>query len=187
MLSGRRANGEIDSRRSIALNHLMQPGEALGVAAQVAVTLAGFAGIVVVFRPQSVHQWSALDKFRLQLLLTNSALPLADALFGMFLLTVTPSIPSIWQWCSGVAFSAQVLVIVLVRNPMRNIPREHFATVNRFLYYGVALLGTAAMALQSINMTRWNLFWPFFAMIFMHLIAALAQFVRMVLLPPHND
>ena len=51
----------------------MQPSEALGIAAQVAVTLAGFAGIVVVFRPDSVHRWSPLDKLRLQLLLINSA------------------------------------------------------------------------------------------------------------------
>jgi hypothetical protein len=36
----------------------MQPSEALGVAAQVAVTLAGFAGIVEAFRPQSVHECS---------------------------------------------------------------------------------------------------------------------------------
>ena len=35
----------------------MQPSEALGIAAQVAVTLAGFAGIVVVFRPDSVRRW----------------------------------------------------------------------------------------------------------------------------------
>jgi len=28
----------------------MEPGEALGLAAQVAVTLSGFAGVVVVFR-----------------------------------------------------------------------------------------------------------------------------------------
>jgi hypothetical protein len=104
----------------------------------------------------------------------------------MLLLTVTPPIASIWQWCSGVAFSVQILVIVLVRNPTRHIPREHFATINKSLYYGVALLGTAAMALQAINMARWNLFWPFFAMIFMHLIAALIQFIRMVLLAPHD-
>jgi hypothetical protein len=65
----------------------MQPSEALGIAAQVAVTLAGFAGIVVVFRPESVHRWSPLDKLRLELLLTNSALPLAEALFGMLVLT----------------------------------------------------------------------------------------------------
>jgi len=38
-----------------------------------------------------------------------------------------------------------------------------------------------------INFTVWNRFWPFFALIFMHLIAALSQFVRMVVLPPHSS
>jgi hypothetical protein len=54
----------------------MEPGEALGIAAQIAVTLAGFAGVVVVFRRESVHEWSAIDKLRLRLLLANSILPL---------------------------------------------------------------------------------------------------------------
>ena len=49
------------------------------------------------------------------------------------------------------------------------------------------MLGTAALVLQVINVTVWNRFWPFFALIFMHLIAALIQFVRMVLLPPHGS
>ena len=48
------------------------------------------------------------------------------------------------------------------------------------------MLGTAALVLQVINLTVWNRFWPFFALIFMHLIAALAQFIRMVLLAPHR-
>ena len=54
----------------------MEPGEALGIAAQIAVALAGFAGVVVVFRRESVHEWSLLDKLRLRLLLANSILPL---------------------------------------------------------------------------------------------------------------
>ena len=49
------------------------------------------------------------------------------------------------------------------------------------------MLGTAALALQVVNFTVWNRFWPFFAVIFMHLIAARIQFVRMVLLPPHRS
>ena len=53
----------------------MQPSEALSASAQVAVTLAGFAGVVVAFRSRSVHEWSKVDKFRLQILLSNSALP----------------------------------------------------------------------------------------------------------------
>jgi hypothetical protein len=38
----------------------MEPGEILSTAAQIAVALAGFAGVVVVFRRESVHEWSAL-------------------------------------------------------------------------------------------------------------------------------
>jgi len=57
----------------------MEPGEALSTAAQIAVALAGFASVVVVFRRESVHEWSPVDKFRLRLLLTNSILPLASA------------------------------------------------------------------------------------------------------------
>src|SRR5467141_2422607 len=47
----------------------MEPGEALATAAQIAVALAGFAGVVVAFRSSSLHEWSLLDKYRLWLLL----------------------------------------------------------------------------------------------------------------------
>jgi hypothetical protein len=165
----------------------MEPNEALGIAAQVAVTLAGFAGVVVIFRPQALHQWSALDKLRLQLLLTNSVLPLAYSLLGMLLLTVGPPLTDIWRWCSGVAFVTQILLIVFGRNPGRRIPSGQVQGVNKVLFYGVAVLVTAAMALQAINFARWNWFWPFFALIFVHLIAAVVQFMRMVLLVPEKE
>src|SRR5439155_26670757 len=80
----------LDSAPCCGLIGEMQPSEALGVAAQVAVTLAGFGGIVVVFRPQSVHQWSPLDRLGLTLLLMNSVVPLVFALFGMLLLCIDP-------------------------------------------------------------------------------------------------
>jgi hypothetical protein len=165
----------------------MEPNEALGVAAQVAVTLAGFAGVVVVFRPQALHQWSALDKFRLHLLLTNSVLPLAYSLLGMLLLTVHPPVADIWRWCSGIAFVTQICVIVFGGNPSRRIPSGQLSGVNKLLFYGIATLGTAAMALQAINFARWNWFWPFFAFIFVHLVAAVVQFMRMVLLVPEKE
>jgi hypothetical protein len=79
----------------------MEPSEALSTAAQIAVALAGFAGVVVVFRRESVHDWSAIDKFRLRLLLTNSILPRALCVIGLLLLTVKPVPAGIWRWCSG--------------------------------------------------------------------------------------
>src|SRR5947207_3034685 len=64
----------------------MEFGEALGIAAQIAITLAGFAGVVVVFRRESIHEWSPADKLRLRLLLTNSILPLVFCMIGILLL-----------------------------------------------------------------------------------------------------
>jgi len=39
------------------------------------------------------------------------------------------------------------------------------------------------MILQAINLAVWDRFWPFFAAIIVNLIAAIAQFVRFLLLP----
>ncbi len=73
----------------------MEPAEALSTAAQIAVTLAGFAGVIVVFRRESVHDWSPIDKYRLRLLLMNSILPLAFSVVGLLLLTIKPVPPGI--------------------------------------------------------------------------------------------
>ncbi|SRR6266536_17476 len=79
----------------------MEPGEALGIAAQIAVALAGFAGVVVVFRSGSLHEWPPIDKYRLWLLLSNAVLPLVLCLFAILLLTIRPTPLSIWHWCSA--------------------------------------------------------------------------------------
>jgi hypothetical protein len=84
-------------RDFLLLISLMEPGEALGTTVQVAVALAGFAGVVVVFRTESVHQWSAVDKFRLRLLLGNSVIPLTFCLFGLLLLVFSPPPTGIWR------------------------------------------------------------------------------------------
>ena len=165
----------------------MQSSEALDVAAQVAVTLAGFAGIVVVFRPQSVHEWSSLDRLRLRLLLMNSALPLGFALLGILLLSVDPPPVSIWRWCSGLSFAAEILVFVFMRNPRRRMSAADLSLVNKPIFFGIVVIVTAAIALQVVNFAVWNRFWPFFAVIFVHLIGAIVQFLRLVVLPPHTS
>jgi hypothetical protein len=68
----------------------MQPGEAPSSTAQIAVALAGFAGVVVAFRSSSLHEWSPLDRYRLWLLLSGALIPLFSCLLGMLLLTIEP-------------------------------------------------------------------------------------------------
>jgi hypothetical protein len=70
----------------------MEPGETLGIAAQIAVALAGFASLVVVFGRVSAHEWSPIDRFRLRQLLTNSMLPLAFCMIGLLLLAIRPAL-----------------------------------------------------------------------------------------------
>lgn len=165
----------------------MEPNEALGIAAQVAVALAGFAGVVVVFRPQSVPEWSRLDRFRLRLLLHNSVCPLAYALFGMLLLTIKPTPLWIWRECSlfGLLFQLPGAIIAF-KSSRRLVPAE-FPVANRMLFYGIAVVGLATLVLQLINVVKLNLFWPFFLAIVMHLLTGILQFTRMVLLLPEKE
>ncbi len=164
----------------------MEPGEALGIAAQIAVTLAGFAGVVVVFRHESVHEWSTADKLRLRLLLTNSILPLGLCMIGLLLLTIKPMPAGIWRWCSGFAFVLSLLFAITMtrmfrRLDLRQIQRER---VTRFIFYLFGTLGTVTMLLQLYNTVFLGAFWPFFAGIIFQLVTAMFQFARMILLPP---
>src|SRR5438067_10673451 len=113
----------------------MEPNEALGIAAQVAVALAGFAGVVVVFRPQAIHQWSAVDRFRLRLLLHNSICPLAYALFGMLLLTIKPAPIWIWRECSlfGLLFQLPGAILAF-RTPRKLTSTELLVSCNTPFY-----------------------------------------------------
>ena len=164
----------------------MEPGEALGIAAQIAVALAGFAGVVVVFRRESIHEWSPADKLRLRFLLTNSILPLGLCMIGLLLLTIKPMPPGIWRWCSGFAFVLSLLFAITMtrmfrRLDLRQIQRER---VTRFIFYLFGTLGTVTMLLQLYNTVFLGAFWPFFAGIIFQLVTAMFQFARMILLPP---
>jgi hypothetical protein len=117
----------------------------------------------------------------------NSALPLGLSMFGMLMLSVEPAPAWIWRWCSGIAFVAQVTIFIFMPNPRRRLSAVDLQAVNNAIFYGVAVIATAAAALQVINFAVWNRFWPFLTAVFVHLFAALAQFLRLILLPPHRS
>jgi len=164
----------------------MEPGEALGIAAQIAVSLAGFAGVVVVFRRESVHEWSPIDKFRLRLLLMNSVLPLALCMLGLLLLTIKPLPADIWSWCSGFAF---VILVLFGLTSMRLFRRLHlgqlqsYGRATHFVFNLFGILGTAMMLLQLYNAASLGAFWPFFTGIVFQLTGAMFQFMRIILMP----
>ena len=164
----------------------MEPGEALGIAAQIAVTLAGFAGVVVVFRREAVHEWSGIDKLRLRLLLANSILPLGLSMLGMLLLSIQPMPPGIWRWCSGIAFVVSFIAALTTTKYFRrlDVGQVQRERATRFVFYLFGMLGIAAGVLQLHNAVFLGVFWPFFTGIVFQVVTALFQFARMILLLP---
>ena len=60
---------------AVALAPANGPMGNISVAAQIAVTLTGFTGVVAVFGPGAVHEWDEGDRLRLRLLLFASIVP----------------------------------------------------------------------------------------------------------------
>jgi hypothetical protein len=99
---------------------IMEPGEALGLLRRLR-SHWPVAVVVVVFRPEAVHEWSGIDKLRLRLLLANSILPLGLSMLGLLLLTVEPMPPGIWRWCSGITLVAILLFVTAVTKMFRHL------------------------------------------------------------------
>ena len=160
----------------------MQPSEALSASVQVAVTLAGFAGVVVAFRNRSVHEWSKIDKFRLQILLTNSAIPFVLSILGMVLSSTTLDLATVWRLCSILAFVLIVLMASGYRTSYRRFSSAEFkASGGRLvIFYTGSIIGTGVTLLQLYNVITLQTFWPFFAEIATLLVLAMLQFIFLV-------
>src|SRR5712664_1090972 len=141
----------------------MQPSEALSASAQVAVTLAGFAGVVVAFRNRSVHEWSKIDKFRLQIVLTNSAIPFVLSIFAMALLSTNLDVATIWRLCSLFTFIMLVVMGSSYGAALRSFsPKEFKASGGRTaIFYTGGVAGIAVTVLQLYNVITLQTFWPF--------------------------
>jgi len=167
----------------------MEPGEALSAAAQIAVALAGFAGVVVAFREGSLHEWAPIDKYRLWLLLANSATPLICCLFGILVLTVKPAPAWIWGWCSVFATLVQVPFVIMNGRKLAHVGSNAVRNIGayRYVFFMMAIAGTGVIVCQIVNVALLNLFWIFFLGIAFQLALGIVQFTRMILLPPHTS
>lgn len=157
----------------------MSPSEALIAAAQIAVALAGFAGIAAAFGKGALHTWSASDVLRLRLLLTTGLLPLAWCLGALLLLSTNLRADLIWRTCSVV--SAVMLVSGLAPSGRRVSALTPSHDVNRNLFFATGVLGLAVALLQIYNALALGAFWPFYCMVVTSMLVCMLQFARLIL------
>jgi hypothetical protein len=163
----------------------MEPSTALSVSAQIAVTIAGFAGVVAVFRNEAVHDWGLVEKFWLRLLLINSILPLALSMVGLLFLAIAPEPTAIWRWCSGLAGLFLLPYATMILKNLVGFSPGQLETAGgaRFTSYAMLALLVAVCLVQLYNVATLAAFWPFFGAIVVLLLGAMYQFVRLVLTP----
>lgn len=163
----------------------MEPTTALSVSAQIAVSIAGFAGVVAAFRNDSLHDWGPVEKFWLRLLLMNSILPLALSMIGLFFLSFSQVFPATWRWCSGISTLFLIpFAIMIVRTLAGFAPGQlEAAGGTRITSHALVITLTAVCLLQLLNLAALAAFWPFFGAIVALLLGAMYQFVRLVLSP----
>ena len=102
----------------------MDTAALLATSAQIAVTVAGFTGVVTVFESRPLRDWSEVDKLRLLNLLIGAALPLAFSLFGLVLLSADLPLVLVSTWCSAVMFPLQGAWQILSLRALRRIPKS---------------------------------------------------------------
>lgn len=156
----------------------------LGVAAQVAVTLAGFAGVVVVFGSGAVHEWSPVDRFRLRLMLTSASVSLAFCLAGLLLLAA--DLAPATAWSAGSVLVVAILLPGFVANfkTFRTFSGSELAATaaSKLIFYSISAAGVGIFLLQVYNVLVRQAFWPFFAAIVLGILASTVQFARLILI-----
>jgi hypothetical protein len=164
---------------------MIDPSNALGLSAQVAVSLIGFTGVVAVFGPRAVHEWAEAERFRLILLLTASVTPLALSLFALLLLATDMAMPLVWQIGSGVALAGYLAIgIPTIRAFQRMGAQVQPSPGSALLFRTTSIIGLGVCLLQAANIVWLEAFWPFFTQIVSSMLIALLQFVRLIVIRP---
>ena len=167
----------------------MEPSASLVASASLSVAIAGFAGVVASFRGESVHEWTAVEKFWLRLLLFNSILALAFSLFGVFVLTVATVSPTAWRWCSGVAALLLSPYAAMIVKNLIGFGSSGLKAAGGNVIASYSLLGVliAVSILQLFNAISIAAFWPFYGAILALILGAVYQFIRLVLRPQQDE
>ena len=147
--------------------------------AEIAVALAGFTGVVVVFGSRSEGSWHPGDKLRLGFLLEASLTAGGFSLLALLLYSSLSETAAAWSIAS---FSwALYMVFSLYWSRLRiqeNL--SHHADVDRVANVLVFSVFVALVVIQLINALYWQQFGPLLAGLIVNLAGAAMQFARLI-------
>jgi hypothetical protein len=164
------------------LNSVMQPDyvEALIGIAALAVSLAGFTGVVVAFGSRSGGSWHSGDRLRLGFLLEASLTAGGFAILALLMFyAVGDSVSLAWSGTSTAWALFMIGSLYSSRQRIRKNP-DGFGDVdqltNRLVFTGFSVL----IVVQILNVVLWQEFAPLIAALCLNLVGAAMQFTRLI-------
>ncbi len=160
----------------------MQTEDILILFAELAIALAGFAGIVGALDRRKVKQWGFERRLGFSTLLATSFGALFNCIISMILLNAEIRPSWVWRICGAFWMLSSLSVNLLLWN------RLHQAGLRVTIVpvaYTVAL-GVVAM-LQIYNIFVLQLAWPYLVAVALLLGSSAAAFVQLVIAGPKSD
>ena len=148
--------------------------------AELAVALAGFSGVVVVFGSRTEGAWHPGDKLRLGFLIESSLTAAGFALLALLLLYTFPESPGISWKSVSVLWSLYMLWSLYSSHVRIHLNSEKHDDIDRLANALVTLIFFALILLQIGNFVIWQEFWPLLAALCFNLAGAAMQFARLI-------
>jgi len=146
---------------------------------EIAVALAGFTGVVVVFGSRSAGSWLPGDRLRMGFMLEASLTAGGFALLALVLFSSMHDAHNAWAVVSGLWALYMVYSLYISRQKIReNLEHHHDIdeTANRVVFTLFALL----IVLQCINVVLWREFAPLLAALVLNIAGSAMQFARLI-------
>jgi hypothetical protein len=146
---------------------------------EIAVALAGFTGVVVVFGSRSTGSWLPGDRLRLAFLLEASLTAGGFSLLALLLYTSMQGAGNAWAIVSGL-WALYMLYSLYTSHRLIRENLEHHHDIDRIANRIVFALFFSLIALQLINVVLWREFAPVLAALVLNLAGAAMQFARLI-------
>lgn len=146
---------------------------------EIAVALAGFTGVVVVFGSRSAGTWLPGDRLRMGFMLEASLTAGGFSLLALVLYSSLKNDGDVWAIVSGFWALYMVYSLYSSRQQIKE-NLEHHSDIDKTANHIVFVLFASLVALQVINVLIWREFAPLLAALVLNIAGSAMQFGRLI-------
>lgn len=146
---------------------------------EIAVALAGFTGVVVVFGSRTDDNWLPGDRLRMGFMLEASLTAGGFSLLALVLLSSLSDVSRVWAVVSGLWAVYMVYSLYSSRQRIKENLAQH-SDIDKTANHIVFILFSSLIVLQILNVIIWREFAPLLAALVLNIAGSAMQFARLI-------